>query len=855
MPPQTANTLKAKAARELVAPCRPDSWQQQESRKIRIELADPVQSRHAAEKYREQIRTVIRNRHEDIDYEHGQKSREKQAKRIHCLNPAQHESREASPWRCPASYHATQAGTSWPLILRVDYAELEWTSAGTPRSVYFDDIYHHADDPLGQSRHVFLEGNRIAARLARHEGEFVIAEAGFGGALNFLATVNVWLAAGCPCRLRYLGFERNPLRPEELQRSLARFPELAEPASWLVEQYPAPAAGCHRLHPHEKLQLDLFLGDVTEQMLLHGEGLRDKVHAWYLDGFSPSANPGMWSWELFALIAECGKPGATVSTYSAAGAVRRGLRDAGFSMKRVRGFAGKRHMLRGVLRKKTPANTGSFRATAWFRYHSSKFGLLLLESAFHGPGKPMTFYHPAGPIRRGLARAESWLHRGSFNLRPFTRRLPGWSDDSLVSFSSAKSGLGDAPRWFRYPSIAAGGKIVAVIGAGMAGSGTARQLARRGWRVSVFERAGDLDHGVNSLGQLALNCRTFGEANPLARFFLSGFLYSAREFGQLSRNRGFGWHPSGLTQLPRPREWRRKLDPAALADQYPNEVLQWLSREQLRDLTGLPIARAGWHSPIAGWLDPLELCRCWLDHPGIELHTGVVVDALRQVGSHWNLLANDRILNREPFAAVVIACGADAASFEQLRELPLHRVPGEVVSIAATRASSAIRHIVRGSRGIFPAKGGRHCISASYPKAENGAGDTVDESLALIEKMFEPNLEFANVEASTARAPRCQSADFAPVVGAAPDVAECRKLYAPLARNARARILHPPVHWPGLYVNLAHGSHGLCSAPLAAEYLASVIHGEIPPLGRDVAAALDPMRFLIRGLRRQQTDR
>ena len=40
--------------------------------------------------------------------------------------------------------------------------------------------------------------------------------------------------------------------------------------------------------------------------------------------------------------------GGSVATYTAAGFVRRGLSDAGFSIKRVQGFGRKRHMTRGA---------------------------------------------------------------------------------------------------------------------------------------------------------------------------------------------------------------------------------------------------------------------------------------------------------------------------------------------------------------------------------------------------------------------------------------------------------------------------------------------------------------------------
>jgi len=413
-----------------------------------------------------------------------------------------------------------------------------------------------------------------------------------------------------------------------------------------------------------------------------------------------------------------------------------------------------------------------------------------------------------------------------------------------------------SPFWFRYPAGVTGAKTAAVIGAGVAGSATARQLAERGWRVAVFERAGKLEDGVGALGQLALHCRTFGDDSPLARFFLQGFLYSSREFSRLARDRGFGWHPCGLAQLPRPRDWLRKLAPSELAEKYPDAVLQWLSRESLQALTGLPMAGPGWHSPLAGWLDPLELCRCWLDHPGITLRTATAIDSIKRLGDGWRLTARNTNhkgdVEEKAFAAVVVASGADAAGFEPLRELPMRKVPGEVVFIPETPASARIRHIIRGDRGIFPAANGRHCVAASFVNGESGDGQSAAKSLALLAKNFAPEWEFTLDGASIATADRCQSADFAPIIGAVPDAAECRRRFAVLARNARAAPRRPPASLPGLYVNLAHGAYGLCGAPLAAEYLASAMDGGMPALAKDIAAALDPLRFLIRDLRRQR---
>ncbi|WP_372765686.1 hypothetical protein, partial [Litorivivens sp.] len=57
-----------------------------------------------------------------------------------------------------------------------------------------------------------------------------------------------------------------------------------------------------------------------------------------------------------------------------------------------------------------------------------------------------------------------------------------------------------------------------------------------------------------------------------------------------------------------------------------------------------------------------------------------------------------------------------------------------------------------------------------------------------------------------------------------------------------------PACYVNLYLNVAHGSRGLTSTPLAAEILASQICGEVPPLPRELLRALSPSRFLIRDI-------
>ncbi len=77
---------------------------------------------------------------------------------------------------------------------------------------------------------------------------------------------------------------------------------------------------------------------------------KQSFDAWYLDGFAPARNPDMWQQALFTSLYLLSKPGTTLSTFTSAGFVRRGLTDAGFTINKVPGLGKKRENLSGKYR-------------------------------------------------------------------------------------------------------------------------------------------------------------------------------------------------------------------------------------------------------------------------------------------------------------------------------------------------------------------------------------------------------------------------------------------------------------------------------------------------------------------------
>ena len=256
----------------------------------------------------------------------------------------------------------TQRSNALPALAALTTPSLTWNE-GAPHATAFDDIYFTRGDGRAETEHVFLGANHLPERFAAWHAArpFVIGETGFGTGLNMLCAWACFERHAPPrARLHLLSTEKFPLTLGALEQALASWPSLATYAQALCAQWPAAVSGIHRLHLTDRVTLDLHLGDTTERL----EQLDGWVDAWFLDGFAPSKNPDMWQPELFNAMAARSRPGATFATFTCAGIVKRGLKAAGFSWKKVPGYGRKREMLAGII--ETPPADHRRQTTPWF---------------------------------------------------------------------------------------------------------------------------------------------------------------------------------------------------------------------------------------------------------------------------------------------------------------------------------------------------------------------------------------------------------------------------------------------------------------------------------------------------------
>ena len=212
----------------------------------------------------------------------------------------------------------------------------------------FDDLYFSSESGLDETQHVFIDGNHIRERLAK-TAQFTIAETGFGTGLNFLAVmqmleIKLKKNQEFSCQVDYISIEARPLSSEIIAKSHQLFPSVESQSRALLAALPPRWPGLHRrTFFGGNLRLHLIYGDANDA-LLNADFL---VDAWFLDGFSPSKNPELWSSELLSSVGRLTRAGGSFATFTSASAVRQKMADAGFVVKKRSGFGRKREMLTG----------------------------------------------------------------------------------------------------------------------------------------------------------------------------------------------------------------------------------------------------------------------------------------------------------------------------------------------------------------------------------------------------------------------------------------------------------------------------------------------------------------------------
>lgn len=467
------------------------------------------------------------------------------------------------------------------------------------------------------------------------------------------------------------------------------------------------------------------------------------------------------------------------------------------------------------------------------------------------PGTTFATFTSAGFVRRGLEAAGFAVEK-----------VPGHGNKREMccgQLEQPPTPQWRAP-WLDLPAQPASDRTAIVVGAGIAGACAAASLARRGWRVTVFDRNLSPAREASGNPQGVLYTKLSAHFTPLTQLLLSAYPYALRTLGETLEQGENTWQHCGVLQLSHDEDEAKRHQALAQAG-LPEGFLRAVDAAEASRIAGMTMPQGGLYFPQGGWLHPPALVEALLTDPNIDLRLGHTIIELAHNPDLSQWVAVDT-QDHMAVAEVVILAGAhDTANFDATAHLPLKRIRGQVTVVPATADSRKLAAVVCGEGYIAPARLDTHCLGATF-KFDTSDTSTNrfehQENLDMLSRMA-PELHQAlggdtlNEAALGGRAAlRTTSPDYLPIVGPVADPQQLVHSYAALANDATLQLNTPAPWVEGLYVSTAHGSRGMVTAPLAGELLASMICGEPLPLPLPVAQALHPNRFVMRDLARKK---
>ncbi|MBX2807490.1 MAG: bifunctional tRNA (5-methylaminomethyl-2-thiouridine)(34)-methyltransferase MnmD/FAD-dependent 5-carboxymethylaminomethyl-2-thiouridine(34) oxidoreductase MnmC [Cellvibrionaceae bacterium] len=682
-------------------------------------------------------------------------------------------------------------------------ATLFWDNKGQPHSTRFDDIYFSADNGLEESRYVFLQHNRLAERFRAlpATGDFIIGETGFGTGLNFLATWQLWEAsAPRAARLHVISVEKYPLAAADMAQAHQLWPTLQCYSTQLLNRYQRNACGqhlpCWHYYQFGKVTLTLIIDEANSglgQLLAHphprfAQPLWQGVDAWFLDGFAPAKNPDMWCPALFNTLGRLSKATTTLSTFTAAGSVKRGLQAAGFSLKKVPGFGRKREMLSACYSGHS-AKTDRQTPTAKTKKLPSPWTVISNGTSARQTQK-------IAVIGAGLAGCHTAY---ALAQRAFEVTII----DSKAGAAQATSGN---PQGVLYTKLSAHRNPLSDF-----------NLACLLWAQTLYQdfwsQADDSDGKACGLLQLSYQDALLSAHQHLAEHYkgASAVHYldaaSASQIANITLDKPGLYFPYCGWLNPRAVcHWL--LQHTGISPLYSTQVGALIQRQNGWQLQGQQFEGQPWYSEqfdavvIANAQDAQTFAQTqWLPTQSVR-------------GQISYLPLTTALANLQ-----TVVCG-DGYIAPACR--PVHRAGLQTMGASYNTEDTSLT------------------VSASEHRSNQ----------ARLQALLPPITQADPIGGRVGL--RCTSPDYLPMAGPVAHYQDFVENYRSLGVDSRQFIAQAGRYYPGLYSNIAHGSRGLAYTPLCAQLVAAQISGTPAPVPQAMADALNPGRFIIRDLQRRK---
>ncbi|MFK7783130.1 tRNA (5-methylaminomethyl-2-thiouridine)(34)-methyltransferase MnmD [Psychroserpens sp.] len=218
------------------------------------------------------------------------------------------------------------------------------TTADGSKTIQIEDWneqYHSVHGAVQEANHVYIKHGLLffIEEYASKYNSIAILEIGFGTGLNAILTL--LSSEKLNLNINYFGVEAYPVSSDELQHlNYSEILDITDNSFQSIHN--CDWESTHHISKHFSLtKLKKLFNDINDV------NCYDII---YFDAFGARVQPELWTEALFKKMYAALKQNGVLVTYSSKGTVKRALKAVGFTIERLDGPPGKRHMLRAIKR-------------------------------------------------------------------------------------------------------------------------------------------------------------------------------------------------------------------------------------------------------------------------------------------------------------------------------------------------------------------------------------------------------------------------------------------------------------------------------------------------------------------------
>lgn len=213
--------------------------------------------------------------------------------------------------------------------------ELHKTSTGefTLYRPDLDETYHSRHGAISESQHVFIDQG---LKRIKKQGEISVFELGLGTGLN--ALLSMIYAIDNRIMIKYHSIEPFPISMETIHQ--LNYGQLVDSENAVDHN-----KKIHSCSWEEWIELNEHFSILKQKMRMQEVTLEDEsIDLIYFDAFGAQKQEELWQLDIFQKLYNALNYCGILTTYAAAGQLKRNLRACGFRLEHPQGANGKREM-------------------------------------------------------------------------------------------------------------------------------------------------------------------------------------------------------------------------------------------------------------------------------------------------------------------------------------------------------------------------------------------------------------------------------------------------------------------------------------------------------------------------------